>query len=593
MRKLITALVVVIATCLVAVATAAADSTPPGPIQVSGQSASTDQTAAAASSATQVNPSNTNISIRVLSPGSDGPVTQSNTAASSASADNSASTSQDADQSASGSGIQTSQQSSSTDQLAAALSAAKQVDPSNTNTSIRVLSPGSNGAVTQSNTAASSADASNSADTSQDSDQTQSGSSCGCGGSSSPGIQSSDQSAETGQAALAASEAKQIDPSNTAASVRVLSPGSDGKVTQSNTAASSADASNDADTSQSSDQSQSGGSSCGCGSDPIQIAKQSADTEQESAALSAAFQKDPSNTASPVRVWSPGSGGDVNQSNTAASSADSSNEASTTQDASQDPKSSDHCGCGGGSAIQVIGQEAETGQSSTALSGAFQFFGNKHEGCGCDGSSSGNTASPVRVYSPGSDGNVTQSNNALSSADSSNEASTSQDADQSVGGSGGLAIQVIGQQAETGQESLAASLAAQFGASNDASPVRVWSPGGGGSVNQSNTAASSASSENEASTDQDADQSISGGHCGCSQLPIQVAGQWAGTAQLAPAFSAALQLHAKNNSSPTYVKSYGSSGGLLKQANTAASLGDASNDASTAQETEQEVGSES
>jgi hypothetical protein len=592
MRKLIAALVVVIATCLVAVATAAADSTPPGPIQVSGQSASTDQTAAAASSATQVNPSNTNISIRVLSPGSDGPVTQSNTAASSASADNSASTSQDANQSAGGNGIQTSQQSASTDQLAAALSAAKQVDPSNTNTSIRVLSPGSNGAVTQSNTAASSADASNSANTSQDSDQTQSGSSCGCGGSSDPGIQSSDQSAETGQAALAASEAKQIDPSNTAASVRVLSPGGGGSVTQSNTAASSADASNSADTSQSSDQNQSGGSKCGCGSDPIQIAKQSADTEQESAALSAAFQKDPSNTASPVRVWSPGSDGNVNQSNTAASSADSSNEASTTQDASQDPKGSDHCGCGG-SAIQVIGQEAETGQSSTALSGAFQFFGKEHEGCGCDGSSSGNNASPVRVYSPGSDGNVTQSNNALSSADSSNEASTSQDADQNVGGSDGLAIQVIGQQAETGQESLAGSLAAQFGPSNNASPTRVWSPGGGGSVNQSNTAASSASSENTASTEQDADQSIYGSHCGCAQLPIQVAGQWAGTAQLAPAFSAALQLHAKNDSSPTYVKSFGSSGGLLKQANTAASRGDASNDASTAQETEQEVGHKS
>src|SRR5262249_30071750 len=89
MRKAFTALVVVMAACLAAAAAAAAD---PGPIQVSGQSATTQQQAGAASSATQVNPSNTNISIRVLSPGSDGNVTQSNSVGSSASAGNAAST---------------------------------------------------------------------------------------------------------------------------------------------------------------------------------------------------------------------------------------------------------------------------------------------------------------------------------------------------------------------------------------------------------------------------------------------------------------------------------------------------------------------
>jgi len=576
MRKIITALVVATTMCLALAAVAAAD---PGPIQVSGQSATTSQQAAAASSATQINPSNTNISIRVLSPGNDGPVTQSNTAASSAAAGNASSTNQNANQSAAGGGgIQTSQQSAGTDQLAVALSAAQQYNPSNTNVPIRVLSPGNDGAVTQSNTAASRADAGNAASTNQNGSQSQGGSSCGCEGSGSgSAIQTSDQSAETGQSAAALSDATQIDPTNTAVAVRVLSPGNGGSVTQSNNAASSAAAGNKAETNQNDSQSTALGK-CSCGGDPIQIAKQSAETEQDSGALSTVLQKDPSNDASPVRVWSPGSDGSVTQSNNAASSATSGNAANTTQNGSQSAGGSD-CACGG-QAIQVLGQDAATGQSSTALSGAFQLFGD-HSRCGCGGSSSGNNASPVRVWSPGSDGSVTQSNNAASSATSGNSASTTQNGTQSAAG-GGLAIQALGQQSLTEQESLAASLAAQIGASNNASPVRVWSPGGGGSVTQSNGAASSASAGNDARTYQSGRQTIAGRECGCQQLPIQAAGQWAGTAQLAPAFSAALQLHGQNDSSPTSVYSPGPAGALT-QANGAASRGDALNRASTGQ----------
>ena len=73
---------------------------------------------------------NTNISIRVLSPGNDGNVTQSNTAASTANAGNTATTSQSSNQNAGGAGaIQTSQQGAWTDQLAIALSAANAVEP--------------------------------------------------------------------------------------------------------------------------------------------------------------------------------------------------------------------------------------------------------------------------------------------------------------------------------------------------------------------------------------------------------------------------------------------------------------------------------
>ena len=477
MRKFVYMLVVALAACLAAAAAAAAD---PGPIQVSGQSAGTSQQAAAASSATQVDPSNRNISIRVLSPGNDGSVTQSNNATSSAAAGNQSSTGQSANQAAGGNGIQSSQQAAGTDQVAAALSAATQINPSNSNVGIRVLSPGSDGSVTQSNNAASRADAGNTASTMQAGSQSQSGSSCGCSGSTP--IQTSDQSASTDQTAAALSAAKQVDPSNSNVSIRVLSPGDGGSVSQSNDASSSATAGNRAGTTQGASQSQAGG--CGCGADAIQLANQQAGTEQGSLAASGATQIDPSNTAS-----------------------------------------------------------------------------------------------PVRVLSPGSDGSVEQSNTADSSATAGNSAATTQDGTQSESGSG---IQVLGQQAETAQSALAASLAAQLDPSNDASPVRVWSPGGGGSVAQSNRAASNATAGNDASTSQSGRQSIAGKPCGCAELPIQVAGQWAGTAQLAPAFSAALQARPANDAGGTSVWSPGYAGSLA-QSNGADSRGAAGNTARSAQ----------
>ena len=69
---------------LLAVLTASA--TASDGIQVAGQSATNQQTAGAASGATQVDPSNTNISVRVLSPGNDGSVSQTNSATSDATA---------------------------------------------------------------------------------------------------------------------------------------------------------------------------------------------------------------------------------------------------------------------------------------------------------------------------------------------------------------------------------------------------------------------------------------------------------------------------------------------------------------------------
>ncbi len=267
-------------------------------------------------------------------PGDDGSVSQSNTAASSASAGNQAATTQNANQTGAGSGIQTAQQQAGTDQVALALSEAAQLGASNVNAPVRVLSPGDDGSVTQGNSVGSQATSGNTAATGQTSTQGQS-SACSCSGSGS-GVQTATQSAGTGQTSGAASTATQDHPSNTNVSIRVLSPGGDGSVSQANTVGSQATSGNAATTGQTATQNQ-GSPSCGCSGSGsgIQSANQSAGTEQESGALSTATQDHPSNTNVSIRVLSPGDDGSVSQANTAGSTATSGNSASTTQNATQ------------------------------------------------------------------------------------------------------------------------------------------------------------------------------------------------------------------------------------------------------------------
>src|SRR5262249_23388260 len=260
--------------------------------------------------------------------------------------------------------------------------------------------------------------------------------------------------------------------------------GDGGDVTQSNDVSSSADASNEADTSQRADQDLSGGKECGCEDGlGIQAAGQSSSTEQLAGAASEAEQKDAENSNAPVRIWSKGDGGSVKQSNDVSSDADASNNADTSQHADQDLS---------GSGIQALGQESETEQGAIALSSAEQ-------------KDPENSNKPIRIWSKGDGGRVTQSNSVSSSADASNDADTDQKADQHASGScrcGGFGIQVLGQKAKTGQFSVALSSAKQIGASNKNDPVRIGSKGKGGYTKQSNDASSDATSSNDASTRQ-------------------------------------------------------------------------------------------
>ena len=548
-----------------------------GGTQAIGQSAKNDQDATALAKTIQEKPSNTNISVRVLSPGDNGSVSQTNTASSTAKAGNLNATKQDADQEqdadsckCSG-GEQAIGQAADSEQDAVALAKTEQEKPSNTNISVRVLSPGDEGDVTQSNTATSDAKAGNINLTKQDADQKQDGS----------GLQAIGQSADNDQKALAASLTAQKNPSNKNISVRVLSPGDGGSVTQSNTASSQATAGNLNATEQDADQKQDG-DSCKC-TGGEQAIGQFADSDQDAKALSATFQEKPSNTNTSVRVLSKGDDGDVSQTNDASSTAFAGNLNLTKQDADQ-KQDGDSCKCTGG--LQAIGQSAKSDQEAKALAATFQV-------------KPSNTNTPVRVLSKGDDGDVSQTNDASSTAFAGNLNLTKQDADQKQ--DGGSGIQVIGQAAKNEQDATALAFTFQDGASNENTPIRVLSKGDGGSVTQSNTASSDALAANLNFTEQDADQKQGGGRHDdkhdCCGIGIQAIGQLAKNDQKATALAATFQVFKQpcvcghkgsvgNSNTPTRVLSKGDDGDVT-QSNTASSVASAFNLNLTKQDADQ------
>ena len=455
MKRVFLMLTVALALLLAAgVGTAAAS---PPASQSSGQTAGSGQEAGAAAGTAQQEPANRNISVRVLSPGDDGSVSQSNTASSNATAANLNRTDQNAEQAqAGGSGTQAVGQSAMSAQDALALGETIQTEPSNENISVRVLSPGNDGSVSQSNEASSNAEAGNMNATKQAADQSQAGSDC-CGGA---GSQVVGQSADNDQEATALSATQQTKPSNSNSSVRVLSPGHDGSVSQSNEASSNAEAGNTNWTKQAADQGQGAGSG-------MQVVGQSADNAQSADALAMTHQEGASNENAPIRVLSPGDGGSVSQSNTASSNAEAGNGNWTDQSAEQAQGKQEHerpgygcCGAG----IQAIGQSAQNEQGATALAVTEQLGLKPPCHCG-DHSSIGNSHTPVRTLSPGHDPSVRQSNQAASTATAVNWNATLQGVRQlqapSCGCKGDAGIQAVGQSDKTGQRTAALAASAQ------------------------------------------------------------------------------------------------------------------------------------
>jgi hypothetical protein len=526
----------------------------PVPEQSATQSSTTDQAALAASSAPQVDPTNHNISDRVLSPGKDGAVSQSNEAESYATAANTGTTTQNATQAQSpgcGCAAPTGLTSGKLDDV---LAGAMQAAGTGAAAPATAAPAPSTGSSTQSNEASSSGTAANTAPTTQAA--TQSGTGAG-------GVQSSQQDATTDQTAQAASSATQIAPSNSNISVRVLSPGNDGAVSQSNEASSTADATNSAPTTQ-------GSSQTGAGSG-FQSSTQTADTSQKSVALSSATQVHPENSNVSVRVLCPGNGGSVSQSNEAESSANAQNSAPVTQTANQTELGTT-CGCNSTSpAVQAIGQSSSVWQDAAAASSATQL-------------GASNLSDPVRIASGGNDGALTQENEAESSASAKNTAPVTQRGSQQqaaspCGCTTGAAVQALGQSSWIGQQAGALSSAWQIGASNESGPIRIASYGNGGPVSQSNEAESSASASNTALPYQVGSQ-VQGGS------GVQALGQHSSIWQGALAASAAFQLPGRstcgcgssfgNSAGPIRIGSAGNDGALTQE-NEVSSSADASN----------------
>ena len=426
-----------------------------GGTQALGQSASNQQSADSSASSTQVNPSNQNISVRVLSPGNNGPVTQTNSSQALSAAGNLNNTSQDATQTqGGGGGTQAADQTAGSKQSADADATSTQIKPSNENISVRVLSEGNDGPVNQTNASQAGALAGNKNDTSQHADQSQGG---GGGG----GTQAAAQQAYNDQNASADAESKQIHPSNQNIGVRVLSPGNDGPVSQTNASQAVALAGNKNETTQNASQDQGGSDGyskdskdCNCdshGAPAIQALAQKAVNKQDASADATSEQIHPSNVNAPVRVGSPGDNGSVEQSNVSFAGAAAGNANRTTQDASQDQGSggpllsrdrfSYSCGQSSDPAIQALGQVAYSNQKADSSAYSKQ-----------DGAS--NVNAPVRTGSYGDNGSVEQLNASGAESFAGNDNSTEQhgNQDQHGGGYGGPAIQALGQEAGNWQD---------------------------------------------------------------------------------------------------------------------------------------------
>jgi hypothetical protein len=542
------------------------------PTQAVWQDASSQQSASSNANATQVNPTNSNVDVRIFSPGDGGDVTQTNAAGALAIAGNANQTSQSASQDQSGAGTQATGQDASNQQSADADADATQVKPSNENISVRIKSPGDDGDVTQTNAAGAAAAAGNTNGTSQSADQSQAGGDCKCHGGD--GTQAVGQYADSKQSAEADADATQIKPSNSNISVRIGSPGNAGDVTQTNAALGAAVAGNANETTQSAGQSQGGGSG-------VQAVGQDASNHQSAKADADAVQYAPSNDNTSVRIGSAGDDGNVTQSNVAGALGIAGNANMLEQSAAQSQAGGDaKCGCGGTS-VQAVGQFADSKQGAEADATAKQI-------------APSNANTPVRIGSAGGSGDVTQTNAAGAIGIAGNANLLEQSAEQAQGGGmdakcgckHGTGVQAVGQFADNKQYADADATAKQIKPSNTNAPVRIGSAGGSGSVTQTNAALAGAVAGNLNLTSQSAGQSQSGGG------GVQAIGQDASNKQSADADATAFQLKPANTNAPVSIghgghgskhkcgcgdAHAGGSGGDVTQTNLAAAAGVALN----------------
>lgn len=187
--------------------------------QTSGQQASTGQAATSSADATDSQPTNILISVRIDSPGDNGPVTQTATTAVAGEAANDAATAQDASQDWTSAGRtaaaqpQASAQDSGADQAAASTATATRARPVNTVISVRVNSPGDDAPVTQSSTIVVGSEAKNAAATAQKARQAQVGGASGAAARPAPAAPPSPTPGAVAEPAAAAPQQAAAPPS--------------------------------------------------------------------------------------------------------------------------------------------------------------------------------------------------------------------------------------------------------------------------------------------------------------------------------------------------------------------------------------------
>jgi hypothetical protein len=589
-------------------------------VQGAGQTASSQQTAGSSATSTQSHPSNTNISVRIGSEGNGGVVTQTNGSSATSVAGNANSTNQQAVQQGGAPGVAVAGQSATNGQTAESTANSTQDHPSNTNISVRIMSPGDDGSVTQTNSSSALSAAGNKNTTTQSAAQS--------GG----GVQTAKQDAANKQSATSDASSKQDHPSNVNIPVRIFSDGNNGSVTQTNDSSAKSAAGNKNETTQEAEQGSGSskspvrdacGGGCGDHGGPsVQDAEQSAHSDQSAHSTATSEQDHPSNVNIPVRIGSSGYDGAVKQTNSSSAVSAAGNLNSTDQSVEQSAG-----GSGSGSAVQYADQKA--GNKQDAISNA-----TSHQ------SGASNANYPVRIKSDGGGGSVTQTNGSFAGSAAGNKNDTTQDATQDAGsvkkvpvpvrdgcsdtcgkpsdgcydkcgppsdgcrdkcdGGGGPVVQDVKQKAFNDQTADSSAESTQCCAKNTNAPVRIKSDGGDGDVKQSNLSGALSVAGNKNDTTQSATQDAGSGpvemaKCkdGCGHGDggpvVQTAYQTAYNDQSAHSSADSTQKGASNSNTPVRIKSDGG-GGSVTQTNASFAGSAAGNLNSTDQSADQSAG---
>ena len=552
-----------------------------GGTQAAGQAASSDQTASSNATSTQTKPTNSNISVRIDSPGNAGAVTQTNSSAAESAAANLNQTDQSANQTQAGGaccsgtsgGTQAVGQKADSTQDATSSATSTQTKPTNSNIAVRIDSPGNAGAVTQTNSSTAASLAANANKADQSAAQQQAGGACCASGG---GTQAVGQAASNDQSATSDATSTQYMPTNQNVPVRIGSPGNDGSVTQTNASVALSAAANLNYTAQTASQSQAGGACCRTatyepkkdvqccsGGTGTQAGEQKASNDQSANSEAISTQAGASNINAPVRIASAGGGGTVEQTNASLAASAALNANKLDQSATQNQ------GSGIGTGVQAIGQFAYSSQDATSDATSTQYKPT-------------NTNAPVRIASKGDDGTVEQTNLSAAESLAANLNYTSQTATQNQAAGtcckdtkdakkdstccdNGTGVQAIGQKASSDQSADSSADAIQKGASNDNTPVRIGSSGGGGAVSQTNASLAASAALNANKLDQSATQ-LQGGSLGTG---VQAIGQKASNDQSAESNATSTQYKPSNTNAPVRITSYGDDG-TVEQTNLSA-----------------------